>query len=466
MSDSPNPQLRIEISADQRTATLIAEAAVLKTPWDVAELGKLCTAAGLPATPELQQRLTELKDAASRPAGVSQFEIAKATPPVDTQSASLLFTQGNGVVKTGDVLGQMEPARRGKNGVDVLGKPIPHGTAVDAIPTIPPGIRNDNGKLVAERDGYFLSDGALSKIDPIVEVPSIDPATRSINFDRTTLVHGNIGKNVGVTAKQSLIIDGSVDATVITVGHDMRVQGIFGRDSGRYTVGRELHAQFLRQASVIVGEDLFVKDDIVESDVISTGRVVIPEGEIRGGRVHAASGVEAKSLGSDSYTKTTIEIGLDLVCDKLLEKKRNAIVAGRRHVEQVRLHIAPLMANPKRLTNQQKEKATELLFEADELQARIEADITELRNAVQVATTRAQSSLTVHGAIHAGVTLKFQGVETTIRSTLHGPIRVVALDFSTKPRIVAYHGTNPTPQPLESRATQYNLFTEFRRLAA
>ncbi len=465
MADSPTELMRVEISAGRDRAWLIVEPAALKTAWDVAELNHLAQAAGLPAGPELEQRFAELKDPATRTAGASQFEIAHATPPLAALSASLLLTLSSGMVKAGAVLGQIEPARPGRDGVDVLGEPIPHGSSVDQMPTVPPGMRLESGTLIAERDGYFHSEGPLSKIDLVSEVPALDAFTFSINFDRTTLVRGNIRKSVGVTALQSLIVDGSADASVITVAYDMHVQGVFGREFGRYTVGRDLRATFLRQANVIVGGNLYVEQDIVESDVVCSGRVILPEGEIRGGRVHAESGLEVKTIG-DSFSKTVIEIGLDIAFDKLLEKKRNAILAARKHVEQVRLHIAPLMSNPKRLTNQQKEKATELLFEADELQAKIESDLAELRKSMQIMQTRAQSSLVVQSAIYAGTTIRFQGVETTVRSTIQGPVRIVAIDFNTRPRIVAFRGTNPTPQTLESRGIQHNVFAELKRLAA
>lgn len=468
MSDSPSSPtpFRVEVSADKRTASLVVEPAMLKSAWDLGQLKKVCADAHLAPTGQLEQRLAELKDVGGRPAGTTRFEIAQAVDPVNGEPAFLLFTHPSTLVTKGELLGQVEAARSGRDGVDVLGTPIPHLACVDQMPVIPDGIRIEAGKIFADCDGYFWSNGQTAAVDEVLSIEPLQAAERPLTFERTVNVRGNVLKGVVIEAKRSFLVEGSVDSTLVNVGCDMVVQGIFGKGLGRYTVGHNLTATFIRQANVVVAGDVLISGDISDSDTTCAGRIIGPEAEIRGGRVHAEQGIEVNIIGSDALSKTLIEVGIDGAFDRLLEAKRNAIVAGKKHVEQVRMHIGPLMANPKRLTNQQKEKATELLFQADELQTRIEADIAELHRATVLMTQRAESALTVNGTIYPGTTIRFQGVETTVRSTIHGPVRIVATNFQDRPRILAFLGTSSTPEPLESRSTQRNVFSELRRLAA
>lgn len=468
MSDSPTTAsgLRVEITADKQCASLVVEPGMLQSNWDLAQLKKLCADAHLAPSAELEQRLVELKDVGARPAGIDRFEIARAIPPLDDEPATLLYTHASAPVTRGEVLGQIESARAGHDGIDVTGTAIPHKSCADLPPALPTGIRAEDTKLIADIDGYFWSNGRSACLDPVVNFDQLQPSERPITFDRTVRIQGNVNKGIVVEARISFLVYGSIDSTMITVGHDMSVQGIFGKSVGRYCVGHNLKATFLRQACIVVGADLLVSGDIADCDISCAGRIIAPEAEIRGGRIHGELGIEIKLIGSESLSKTLVEVGIDASFDRLLEAKRNAILNGKKHVEQVRMHIGPLMANPKRLTNQQKEKATELLFQADELQAKIEADIAELHRATVIMTQRAESALTVHGTIFPGTTIRFQGVETTVRSTIHGPVRIVATSFHDRPRILAYMGTSSTPQPLESRATQRNVFAELRKMAA
>ncbi len=207
-------------------------------------------------------------------------------------------------------------------------------------------------------------------------------------------------------------------------------------------------------------------DELCESEIICFGKIVAPEAEVRGGRVHAEEGIEVRSIGDEAMVRTSVEVGVDANFEKLLTSRKSKILNGQKHIEQVRMHVAPLMANPKRLTSAQKEKATELLFEADELQGAIDSHLNELRSAMELMKKRSESTLVVHSGIYPGTTIRFQGVETTIRSKITGPCRIVAEGLDSKPRIVLFAGTSSTPQVLESRAIATNAFKEMRKLAA
>jgi uncharacterized protein (DUF342 family) len=468
MSESQQPpDLCVEISPDRLTARLVAKPQALSRSWTTAELRALCTAAGLLITPELEQKLPELEDAKKRPAKIDTFELCRGTAPVDAQPASFLYNHADGFVPKNTAIASLEPARAGSDGVDVAGGTVAHTPAPTNPPQLPALTRVENGTLFTAADCYLHSEAGKAQIDPISVIEKLETIDQQVTFDRTVLIRGNVHKGVPIQAKRSLIIDGSIDAAVIAAAHDFCVGGIFGRAMGRIIVGRNLRATFIKQANVIVHGALHVAEEVFDSDITCYGKILAPNADIRGGRVHAESGIDVRAVGNESLVRTTLEIGLDVTFEKLLESKKLAIVNGRRHIEQVRMHVKPLMANPKRLTGPQKEKATELLFQADELQGAIDGHLKELRTAMELMTRRAESALTVRATIYPGTTIRFQGVETTIRSAINGPCRIVAQGVGEKhPSIVVFMGTSATPQALESRTIAQNAFSEMKKLAA
>ncbi len=75
---------------------------------------------------------------------------------------------------------------------------------------------------------------------------------------------------------------------------------------------------------------------------------------------------------------TIVEVGTDQTLRAMLMDFKTELDANRKRIAQVREKIAPLMQCLKRLTPQQKEKATELLYEADELEVQTEQKLLSL----------------------------------------------------------------------------------------
>jgi hypothetical protein len=84
------------------------------------------------------------------------------------------------------------------------------------------------------------------------------------------------------------------------------------------------------------------------------------------------------------------------------------------------------MQHAKALTPKEKEKAMELNFEADELQANMDRLLEPLKAAAKAQQSAAPSQLAVAETIHAGVTLRFPRHETTTTTSFSGKL-VIAL---------------------------------------
>jgi len=101
------------------------------------------------------------------------------------------------------------------------------------------------------------------------------------------------------------------------------------------------------------------------------------------------------------------------------------IEARRRKAAKVRDVVEPLLANQKHLNGHQKEKATELLYQAYELEDSVKKMIDELRELYEEAKEKAVPEIKVQGIAYNGVEIHFPKVATTLKDPVKGPLKIV-----------------------------------------
>jgi hypothetical protein len=156
-------------------------------------------------------------------------------------------------------------------------------------------------------------------------------------------------------------------------------------------------------------------------------------------------------VGNASLVRTLVELGIDDRVRQLALQHMPVIEQKRKQVIKVRTLIEPLMKNIKQLNAQQKEKATELLYDAEQTQTEADDLLQTLKNALAQSSARTREELQVQQMLYPGVTVRFSGLETTIRSPIKGPARIACIEQLGVRRIVLYLGTSSTPHPLEMR---------------
>jgi uncharacterized protein YhaN len=146
---------------------------------------------------------------------------------------------------------------------------------------------------------------------------------------------------------------------------------------------------------------------------------------VYGGEIVARRGVECGELGCPAGACTVVAAGIDQELRRLAEERVHQVLAEMRQAAKVRKTLEPLMGNQRTLTPQQKEKATELLFQADEIEERNRAVIDTLRRSWEESQSRCRERIDVQRILHAGVVLRFAGLEAVVHSDTRGPLSVV-----------------------------------------
>jgi hypothetical protein len=399
----------------------------------------------------------------------AHIELAAPAPPPnpDEQRASHYDRTTVVMVTEGQVLGKFMARALGADGKDVFGHAVVrrkepdhgklgHNVALDA----------DGTTVKAKAAGSLHCDGKTISVETVLDVPSnVDFSTGNINFTGDVVIHGGIADLFKVRGNTISVL-AAVEAADVHALKDLEViGGIVAKDKGQCRAGNNLVAKYIANANIQAGNDIVVQSELANSRVICGGKVSVERGAILAGHVTANGGIHCVALGSPAQVNTLVEVGFDQDLVTLFEQRRAEMEVQQKQVEKTRLLIDPLMRDPKHLTAVQKEKATELLYEADEVEHKIKSEIAELRKAGQAAASKCKAEITVAQIVHPGVVIRFPGLETRIRSTLKGPLKILPKEINGEALIV-YQSSGGSAHPLETRSVKNASLEALNRLLA
>jgi uncharacterized protein (DUF342 family) len=268
---------------------------------------------------------------------------------------------------------------------------------------------------------------------PVKIAGNVGPATGNVDVPGDLHVGGSVADAFEVRAAGSVSVDGVVEAASVQAGGDLVVAGgIAGKQRACCVAGGHVRARYVRQAGVRAGGDVAADVEVAHSNVLCSGALTVT-GPIVGGRVTAGGSVSCRSAGNASGVATVIELGADELFKHLAAEPLAAIRQHRAKIAHVRSTVAPLLRNSKALTAEQKERATELLFEADTLEEQCHAALTSLATRYSRARALPRPTLTA-GVLHAGVVLRVDGMEATVPAAIQGPVEVTARQVADDPR--------------------------------
>ena len=295
----------------------------------------------------------------------------------------------------------------------------------------------------------------------------VDFSTGNISFDQDILIAGGVLDLFKVTSGGSITVGKAVEAAEIRAAHDLIVRGgIVGKEKGHCTVGRTVRAKFITNATIDAGGDVEVESEIANSTINCGGRVKLPQGVLIGGRTQATGGVSCFSIGSPAGVRTLIEAGTDPILHASLEERLNKVQEQQAKARKTREAVEPLMRNQKVLTASQKEKATELLFEASEVEEQCAKEIAALRRQHAATQERSKSEVLVSNVVHPGAVIRFAGVEATIDRDVRGPVKIAPRETDGELRVLALSTVTSSTTPLPSKAVPDKVLDLLDRLLA
>lgn len=274
--------------------------------------------------------LEDVIDQLGDEAAAGEYEVARGLPPVQGEDAKIeyffrtgrpsltpqiledgrtdYFNLGVAVnVEEGQVLARKTPAVPGKSGRTVTNEEVyPRG--VKDIP-LRPGrgvVLSDDGlEMTAEYSGQpQVHRGVISVSQVFFVQGDVDFSVGNIDFDGHVEVEGTVRNNFRVRAKGNIVVQGTVEGGILEAGGFIMVMGGVRQNSQLAAEG-DIQVSFMEHSRARTPQNLFVKDDLLFSEVDVDGAVTV-EGSLIGGQCKADVFVKADTFGSKMGTPTHI----------------------------------------------------------------------------------------------------------------------------------------------------------------
>ena len=346
------------------------------------------------------------------------------------------------LVNPGTALMRRTPARTGKDGMDVLGKPVaaepvvdtPYASDLTGVAVDP----NDPNLLLAVIAGSprVLPNGV--SVSPVVDVDAVDLHSGNVTFDGSLRVSGDIRTGMTVRVTGDVVVQGTIEAAHVEAGGDVIVKGgIIGKSEASHggdpgdiasvrTKGA-VHARYIQNAIVEAATEVVVESGIRQSDVSAGERVVVGtptgQGSISGGRTRALQSVNTAILGAPAGTSTVVQVGLNPFADEQkgeAEARRRKVLEEQAKLQQL---VAFFAKHPERAQGDIREKARATMYKISRDLFELDAEIARLTEQIKPSD---DAVIAVSRRIHGGVTLQVgHKVMKVMEDKTGGQVRVI-----------------------------------------
>ena len=334
-------------------------------------------------------------------------------------------------VKKGQLLARMILAQDGEPGEDVFGKPVavPRAKRVEMIAG-PNVKRVDQGKaqiFFSEIEGRLRWSSSVIAVDPVETLSGgLKPEAGLVKSPGAVVIDGDVLAGSRLESGGDIEVLGTVEPAEIKAGGDLVVLGgITCSDFGRINVKGGVRSRFIQSSNIEAGEDIVVAGDIVNSNVVTRGRVRAVKGRVIGGRIKALAGIEVVQTGSVGRARTELVVAEDFLLDRQREEKEKEkeMLQLRAELETKRATLDLLMSRQRTLTPEQREQTTVLFAEQIEIEGKVEELQDEIDDLKTHSHDRAVPTILIKSMAHAGTTLRIRGREMHLKRSIRGPVR-------------------------------------------
>lgn len=255
------------------------------------------------------------------------------------------------------LLARKTPAKPGQAGMSVTGTPIPIVEPLDPALLAGPGTELSEDKLSIRAlvDGQPHRDAlGLVSITPDLTIPGdVDFHTGNIHFNGNIIVRGTVKegfsvKGINLTAKE-------IEGAFIDITGDLNVS--IGISESEISAQGHIYAKYVNHSTVRGFQNLVVQKEIIDSDILLSGSLKNPSGNIISSRVVAKRGIEAGSIGSASSASCKLKIGVDQHIETLKNEIDDTIENATQKITRLKSEIKKLEEQDQALYREISEKA-------------------------------------------------------------------------------------------------------------
>ncbi len=310
--------------------------------------------------------------------------VAKGLPPIHDQDAELKFhfpvtkdikpqINENGTVNfhemgivqnisIGKVLCTKTPVVKGAEGKTVTGAVIKQKKGVDK--PLPVGkntiASEDHLQVISDSDGQVdYINKKINILDTFRVKGNVGSETGDIEFVGNVVISGNVQSGYSVYAGGNVRVEGLVEAAHIRAEGSISIcSGMNGMGKGVLESKENINCKYMEN-SIAIARGTIVSESMLNCQVRCGVNLELigRRGMIVGGCYTAGQDVLAKTIGSEAYTHTEIEIGKDPALHERLNKLNEEIPQKKKEINDLQKIVDYLqqLESVGKLTEEKKE---------------------------------------------------------------------------------------------------------------
>jgi len=454
---------RVAISTDKTRAELIVPAEMDRNLLSPEFCQAVLQEAGVEINEAVRQRVAALVQA-FEPGEESRDVVAVATParhgehgrvewmvrePEVTQaSANVDFYSQSAfiMVEAGQVIGRVYEPTVGEDGRDVYGRAIHarDGKAVNLKldETI---IKEASGNLLAQTDGVLIREEEHAFVKNVLIVPEyVDFSTGNIDFNGDVIVERGVRDRFLVAAEGDIHVKGLIEAATIQTSSDLEAMGGFaGRERGRISVKGSVRARYLDNIQGQIGADLMVEREVINCDLEVRGGICCDHAAIIGGCTVVTGEVRIGTVGSGGNVLTEVVLGSVPHLQPLWFRLETLVETLTSQRDLLTAEQTQITQNSRRLTSDQKERQTEIMFYLMSLESKVtEGQTVQERLNEKIKAMRTIKML-VTRQLFSGTRITVDHQSFDVKQDVKGPLTI-----EQHQREMTYRRGNQHPVPL------------------
>lgn len=251
------------------------------------------------------------------------------------------------LVEEGQIIATYNDPVDGSNGMTVKGKLLVAKRGRPLPPLTGKGFErsDDNKTYTCTMNGKIEMKNNRILISDVHEVHGdVGLKTGNIDFRGDVIIHGNVPTGAVIRATGSVTIDGTVEGALIDAHKDVIIRGgMLGAGRGTIITKGNVVAKFLEYTKVKAHGSV-TTDSLINCNITSYDKVFLKgkHASIVGGKVHAATGVEAYNFGNEYGVKTEIYVGVNLEVKRQITYHENCIIEAQDMIDKIAAGVKQL----------------------------------------------------------------------------------------------------------------------------
>lgn len=219
-------------------------------------------------------------------------------------------------VSQGEKIGYLLEAKPAVDGIPVYGGTVEAEPPKDIELELEGVHKDEQGMLIADMDGALIINGYhIAVVDLLVIKGDVAQDTGNIHSNTAVHVKGHVEPGYVLESKKEIIVENNIEDATVQSGSTVLIKGGIRGKKSKLSAPGDVSVGFIENASVFVNGDLTVTSSIINSTVASNGSIKIGDKRAKrsmviGGELTANKLIEATELGSQSYSKTILRLGI------------------------------------------------------------------------------------------------------------------------------------------------------------